>query len=262
MPVHLCLVACLVLSVKWTADTVHFLLRWTYLRQLYASSFPYLHCYIQVSTLPGAGFLNKSIPVPSTETCFPETCINVEKHVEFNKEFQVVDIHTSERKMSCPIYCQILNDYSPIMYNCVCSDETLGLSHQQPFKRLFVPPDVQCYRHQTDTQTYLHKCLEKFKFKEVTHLWKSIWKGVLTILLQWPVFSKGKRTPVSSDWTGSSYSEISSSSVTMLILDKYPSAAPWTQFTLSKRSFSSFITILNACKCALKKQCERVIHIW
>lgn len=78
-----------------------------------------------------------------------------------NKEFQVVDTLQRER-------CQILNDYSPVMYNCVCSDETLGLSHQQPFKRLFIHPDVQCCRLRADT--YLHKCLENFKFKEVTHL--------------------------------------------------------------------------------------------
>lgn len=128
---HLCLVACLVLSVKWTADTVHFFFEVNISATVVGLIF-------SISTLlhpsfhsPRCGFPQQIYPCAFNRNMLPrnmhqcrKTC-RIQPLENTNKEFQVVDIHTSERKMSCPIYCPILNDYSPIMHNCVCSDETL-----------------------------------------------------------------------------------------------------------------------------------------
>lgn len=60
----------------------------------------------------------------------------------------IVDMHTSMRKIPCPVHCLIVNHKSPVMHKCVCHGEPCGsYRHWITLPDTIAPPNVQCSSH-------------------------------------------------------------------------------------------------------------------
>ncbi len=213
-------------------------MRWTYLHILYL-----FHIYTATSksSLPQVWVLAKKICLCLWQTqkhaSLSGRAFNHCRSSTNSVNSNIVNLHTSVRKIPCPVHCLIVNHKSPVMHKCVCHGEPCGsYRHWITLPDTIAPPNLQFSSHRADT--LLHKWLEGVNFREVTHLLNSLSKVFLTVPLLWQCLTdldKNKRTPVSSDWTSSGYSEIIFSSVTTWMLDPW-NAPPWTQI-LSKITF-------------------------
>lgn len=167
-------------------------MRWTYLHILYL-----FHIYTATSksSLPQVWVLAKNLCLCLWQTqkhaSLSGRAFNHWRSSTNSAKSNIVDMHTSVRKMPCPVHCLIFNHKSSVMHKCVCHGEPCGSSrHWITLPETIVPPNVQCSSHRADTYTYLHKWLEGVNFKEVTHLLKSLSKVVLTVPLLWPMLNR------------------------------------------------------------------------